>query len=179
MQFQIQEPTRELTDGYFTLGLKYSVLTLIGWMVGVIIVCIYPCLAWSGDKYPPMLVFLNDHHIIHIIASIFLIFFFSKYQFKKYEIGLITNFEFCEEENSLSLSKINTLNGKLRKFSIPYSSLKVKKGKLIGEQTIYHFYNFDHLISSFNVTLSPWKKHEKFSELIDRLDTIILKSQAD
>ena len=181
MQFQIQEPTRELTDGYFTLGLKYSVLTLIGWMIGVMIVCTYPCFTWSGDKYPPMLVFLNDHHIMHIIASTFLIFFFSRYQFKKYELGLITNFEFNEKEKSLTLSKINTLNGKLKKHTISYSSLKitkeVKKGKLIGEQTIYHFYNLDNLVSSFNVIISPWKKHEKFNELIDQLDEIVLKNQ--
>ena len=38
MEYQIQEPTHELTDGYFTLGLKLSVLTLVGWMIGIIAV---------------------------------------------------------------------------------------------------------------------------------------------
>ena len=40
----------------------------------------------------------------------------------------------------------------------------------MGEQTIYHFYKKEELITSFNVLLTPWKKHEEFSELIDRLE---------
>jgi len=174
MQYQIQEPTHELTDGYFTLGLKLSVLTLIGWMVGIIAVCTYPCLAWNGDKYPPTLVFLNDYYILHLIASGIIIYFFSKSQFKKYKQGLITDFEFNGKDQVLNLIIINTLNGTPKKVSIPYSNLKIKKeikkGKVMGEQTIYHFYKKEELITSFNVLLTPWKKHEEFSELIDRLE---------
>ena len=176
MEYQIQEPTHELTDGYFTLGLKLSVLTLVGWMFGILAVCTYPCLTWNGDKYPPTLVFLNDYYILHLIASGIIIYFFSKSQFKKYEQGLITNFKFKEKEEILILTIINTLNGKQKKVDIPYSSLRVKKeikkGRIMGEQTIYHFYKKEELITSFNVILTPWKKHNQFTELIDRLEKI-------
>ena len=46
----IQEPNRELTEGYFTALMKYSLAFLIAWMFGQLIIFTYPFIAWSGEK---------------------------------------------------------------------------------------------------------------------------------
>lgn len=177
MNFKINEKIHELTDGYFTLVMKYSVTILIAWMIGILIVCTYPCFAWGTEKYPPFLVFLKDNVIIEIITGIILIIYFTKKQFAKYKKGLIIEFQFEDENKQLSLQKINTLHGKPTNVTIPYSSLKVvkevKSGKIFGVQTIYHIFNGDDFVSDLNISFSAWKREEKFVELVTNLERFI------
>lgn len=177
MIFKLNEKIYELTDGYFTFVMKYSVTVLIAWMIGILIVCTYPCFAWGTEKYPPFLVFLKDYAIVEIITGIFLLYYFTKKQFEKYKKGLIIEFHFEDENKELSLQKINTLHGKITNVTIPYDQLKVvkevKSGKIFGIQTIYHIYNGNEFISDLNVAFSAWKREEKFVELVERLERFI------
>ena len=49
-KFILNEPNRELTEGYFTALMKYSVVFLIAWMFGQIIIFAYPFIACSDEK---------------------------------------------------------------------------------------------------------------------------------
>ena len=178
MKFTIQEPIRELTDGLFMLIMKYGVIVLCAWMIGILVVCTYPCFAWNGEKYPPTLMFLNDYYVVHLLVTFIAIYFFTKYQFKKYNNGILTEIEFNQEE--ITLTKINTLLGKKAIYTIKVSDFKIleeeKNGKLMGAQKIYHFHNKDQQITSLNTLMTPWKNNDNITEFIEKINEFIKKN---
>lgn len=173
MKFRIQEPNRELTEGYFILIVKYLVLVFLAWMIGILIIFTYPCLVWEGDKYPPFLEFMNNYDILNWFLAILFCLLFTKKTFPKHKLGLITEFNFQEGEKQLQLEIINTLNGKLRTISIPYSSLCITseelKSKFYGKQEIFHFKSNSELITSLCIPMTPWKKHSEIKLLEEKI----------
>jgi hypothetical protein len=172
MKFTIEEKFHELTDGYLTLIIKYSVVLMLAWMVGILIVFTYPCFAWSGNKYPPMLVFINDYNIINILLSVVGIYFYSKRLFKSYKMGMLVEIDF--QSDSVVLSIINTLNGKLSTISIPSNEFNVifeeKNGTFLGKQRIYHLFQKETLLTNVNIELTAWKRFSKLNELLAEFD---------
>ena len=172
MKFTIEEKFHELTDGYFTLIIKFSVVLMLAWMVGILLVFTYPCFAWSGNKYPPMLVFINDYNIINILLSVVGIYFYSKRLFKSYKMGMLVEIDF--QNDSVELSIINTLNGKLSNISIPLNEFNVKfeekNGTFLGKQRIYHLFQKEILLTNLNIELTAWKRFSKLNEFLTELE---------
>lgn len=172
MKFIIEEKHHELTEGYLMLIIKYSVVLLLAWMIGILIVFTYPCFAWSGNKYPPMLVSINDYNIINILLSIIGIYVYSKRLFKQVENGLLIEIDFNEKEIHLTI--MNTLNGKIREVCVPNTDFKVisqiKKSSLYGNQRIYDFYQKNLIITSLNLDLTAWKRSSQLDSLIQKLE---------
>lgn len=172
MKFTIEEQFHELTDGYLTLIIKYSVVLMLAWMVGILLVFTYPCFAWSGNKYPPMLVFINDYNIINILLSIVGIYFYSKRLFKSYKMGMLVEIDF--QNDLVEFSIINTLNGKLSTISIPSNEFNVtfeeKNGTFLGKQRIYHLFHKKTIVTNINIELTAWKRFSKLNELLVEFD---------
>ena len=172
MKFTIEEKFHELTDGYFTLIIKFSVVLMLAWMVGILLVFTYPCFAWSGNKYPPMLVFINDYNIINILLSVVGIYFYSKRLFKSYKMGMLVEIDF--QNDLVELSIINTLNGKLSNISIPLNEFNVKfeekNGTFLGKQRIYHLFQKEILLTNLNIELTAWKRFSKLNEFLTELE---------
>ncbi len=172
MKFTIEEQFHELTDGYLTLIIKYSVVLMLAWMVGILLVFTYPCFAWSGNKYPPILVFINDYNIINILLSIVGIYFYSKRLFKSYKMGMLVEIDF--QNDLVEFSIINTLNGKLSTISIPSNEFNVtfeeKNGTFLGKQRIYHLLQKKTIVTNINIELTAWKRFSKLNELLVEFD---------
>ena len=121
--------------------------------------------------------FLNDYYIIHLLVTFTAIYFFTKYQFKKYHNGIIIEIEF--NQNDVKLTKINTLLGKQAVYTINMADFKIleeeKNGKLMGLQKIYHFYNKDQHITSLNILMTPWKNNDNITEFIEKINEFVKK----
>jgi hypothetical protein len=159
--FIIHEPYKELTEGYFTPIIKYSVIFLIAWMMGQLIIFTYPCLAWYGDKYPPLLKWLNDYNVLNWFLVLVCSLVYLKFLIKKSNSLYITNILFDSKNNLLNLELLNNFSGKTKEISINYSVLNIRletiKNNWYGSQNIYKFYNKDLLIASLNIEKTAWK----------------------
>ena len=178
MKFKIEEKVHELTDGYFMLIVKISVALMLAWMVGILIIFTYPCFVWSGNKYPPALIFINDYNIINWLLSVIVLFFYCKRLFKNYESGLVIEIDFQDSQTNICV--INTLTGKIRTTEILNNDFKIrtqiKESSIIGKQRIIEFYQKDTLLTSLNIDLSVWKRHVKINQLIEKLNLFEQKS---
>ena len=102
-----------------------------------------------------MLVFINDYNIINILLSVVGIYLYSKRLFKSYKMGMLVEIDF--QNDSVELSIINTLNGKLSNISIPLNEFNVKfeekNGTFLGKQRIYHLFQKEILLTNLNIEL--------------------------
>lgn len=174
MEFKIQEPNHELTEGYFILIIKISVLISFAWMIGLLIIYTYPCVAWEGNKYPPTLLFLDKYHVISLICTAGALFFYIQRIAKKYKNRLITKFDFNQEKQQLSLELLNIYSGKMDKETFDYNKINIvsetKKDKLYGTQRVYHFRSDSRPISTLNIDRCAWRKHPEIDALISKLE---------
>lgn len=174
MEFKIQEPNHELTEGYFILIIKISVLVSFAWMVGLLIIYTYPCVAWEGNKYPPALLFLDKYHVISLICTASALFFYIQRIAKKYKNRLITKFDFNQEKQQLSLELLNIYSGKTNIETFEYNKInidsKTQKDKLYGTQRVYHFLSDQRPISTLNIDRCAWRKHPDIDVLISKLE---------
>lgn len=175
MKFKIEEKIHELTEGYLMVLIKYSVVFFLAWMIGILIVFTYPCFAWSGDKYPPALEFINDYNIITWILVAIGFYFYTVYLIKKSRNGLLIEIEFLENKTEMQI--INTFSGKVKLESIPSSDLKIileeKPSKLYGNLRTFHFYSNNTLITSLNLDLTAWKNHSSITNLTVKLNSLV------
>lgn len=173
MEFKIQEPNHELTEGYFILIIKISVLISFAWMIGLLIIYTYPCITWDGNKYPPTLLFLDKYHVLSLICTVVALYFYTRRIAKKYKNRLITNFLFDEEKQQLSLELLNIYTGKTTTEIIDYKNLNIayenKNDKLYGSQRIFHFLHDSKPISTLNIDRCAWRKHPEIDALILKL----------
>jgi hypothetical protein len=175
MNFKIEEKKHELTEGYFMLIMKYSVIILTSWMFGQLIIYTYPCLAWDGEKYPPFLKFLNDYHILSWILVFTSIAWYSHKKIKNYQLGLIVELNDNNQEKNIELTLIHPLHGKSKQISIDNNKLtiqkNIQKSKWTGEFDSYFFFNNNKLITILNPTRSAWKLNSNFEDFIHFLDS--------
>ncbi len=160
--YTIHEPNRELTEGYLTAFIKYAVVFLIAWMFGQLIIFTYPCIAWSGEKYPPTLTWLNNYHIISWILVLIGSYFYTISQIKKYALPMITKFRFDGTHQQLDLKLLHTFTGKTSETSIPFNALTIsfetKENIWYGKQRIYHFRVHGKCIANLNIEKTAWKQ---------------------
>ena len=78
------------------------------------------------------------------------------------------------QNDSVELSIINTLNGKLTTISIPSNEFNVtfeeKNGTFLGKQRIYHLFQKETLLTNVNIELTAWKRFSKLNELLAELE---------
>ncbi|MBI1837570.1 MAG: hypothetical protein HYR91_09935 [Flavobacteriia bacterium] len=176
MKFRIEEKIHELIDGYFTLIIKYSVVFCLAWMLGILIVYTYPCMVWNGDKYPPALIFVNNYDVVNWILAIAAILYYSKRKFKHYQLGLIIEMNF-ENNNFIQLEIINTLNGKLHGITLTKEDFKLikedKNSSFFGKQSVYHFYRKGKLLTNLNIEMTAWKRHSDVKNMLAKLDSFL------
>ena len=173
-KFILNEPNRELTEGYFTALMKYSVVFLIAWMFGQLLIFTYPCIAWSGEKYPPTLTWLNNYNIISWILVLLGTYFYVISQIKKYSLPLVTTFRFNATQEQLNLELLNTFSGKTSQTSIPYNQLKIdfetKENTWYGKQRVYRISSNEKTIAQFNIEKTAWKKFPEIEGLVIELN---------
>jgi hypothetical protein len=173
-KFILNEPNRELTEGYFTALMKYSVIFLIAWMFGQLLIFTYPCIAWSGEKYPPTLTWLNNYNIISWILVLLGTYFYVISQIKKYSLPLVTTFRFNATQEQLNLELLNTFSGKTSQTSIPYNQLKIdfetKENTWYGKQRVYRISSNEQTIAQFNIEKTAWKQFPEIEGLVIELN---------
>ena len=174
MNFHIQEPNHELTEGYLITFIKITVIFFLGWMIGIMIIYTYPILAWSENRFPPALIFLDKYHIFSWIFSLLALFLHFKRMHQKSSIRLITNFNFDDQASLVTLELLNYYSGKTSSEKIEYAHFKItteeKSDKLYGKQRIFHILNDARLITSLNLGKSDWRKHIEIDSLIEKLE---------
>jgi hypothetical protein len=174
MNFHIQERNHELTEGYFILSMKYSVVFSIGWMLGILIIYTYPCMVWTGDKYPPTLLFLDKYHIISWFCVVVAFFIYTQRVITKFNNKFVINFLFNDNEKIVTLDLLNIYNGKVKQEIVNYGDLKIqiesKSDRLYGNQRIFNLLDSKTSIFSLNIDRSAWRKHPEVEELISKLN---------
>jgi hypothetical protein len=173
MNFKIQEPNHELTDGYLILIIKFSVVISFAWMIGLLITYTYPCITWTGDKYPPILILFDKYHIFSWTCTLIAMYLYSKRVLKKYKNSLITNFNFNVDKNLLTIELLNLYTGKTKTEVLNFNQINIiykeKMDKLYGNQRIFNFLNASNPITTLNIDRSAWKKHPEIDSLIQKL----------
>ena len=174
MNFHIQEPNHELTEGYFILLMKYSVVFSIGWMLGILIIYTYPCLVWTGNKYPPTLLFLDKYHIISWFCVVVSFFIYTQRVITKFNNKFVSNFNFNDVEKTLTLDLLNIYNGKVKQEIVNYDDLKIqeesKSDRLYGKQIVFNLLTNQSSICNLNIDRSAWRKHPEIEYLISKLN---------
>jgi hypothetical protein len=174
----IHEPNRELTEGYLTALMKYSVVFLIAWMFGQLIIFTYPCVTWSGEKYPPTLTWLNDYHIISWILVFIGSYFYVMTQIKKYALPMITKFRFDNTHQQLELELLHTFTGKTSEINISFNTLTItfetKENMWYGKQRIYHFNIKGKSLALLNIEKTAWKQFPEIDSLVEQLNKHLL-----
>lgn len=174
MKFKIQEPNHELTEGYFILSIKILVLISFAWMVGLLIIYTYPCIMWTGNKYPPTLLFLDKYHVISLICAVIALFFYALRIAKENKNKLIIDFTFDQNKQQLKIDLLNIYTGKTHEEIVDYNKLKIafenKNDTFYGSQRIYHFLRETKPITTLNIDRCAWRKHPEIDSLISKLE---------
>ena len=175
MIYKINKPNSELTEGYLILVLKYITIFVILWVIAWVFLAF--SLASSAndtsDNTLMNLVIENTAIVSTLIAG--LIIAYLVYQnVNKYKLGLITSFNFLEDE--LELELLNTFNGVSKVKKINKSALKIKlesaDSHLIGKQKIINFYENEISVSRLNIQTTAWVRHPEINNLIGKLQEL-------
>jgi hypothetical protein len=124
MHFNIEEKQHELTEGYFMLLSKLGVLFLSAWMLGLLVLYTYPCLAWGENKYPTFIRFLNDYNILSWLFVTTLFAWYLNKKVKTYKLGFLIKLEFDEKSKTFVFTFIHPLHGKSYKKNSKTSRIK-------------------------------------------------------
>lgn len=173
MQFNIEEKQHELTEGYFMFLTKLGVLFLTAWMLGLLILYTYPCLAWGENKYPPFIRFLNDYSILSWLFVIILFIWYLNKKLKIYKLGFLTNLDFDEKLKLFVFTFIHPLHGKSYKKIVKQDELKIiqtHNSKWTDKQKNYELYENNIHFSSLTPSRTAWKLNSNYSEFIYFLD---------
>ena len=168
MKFNIEKPTNELTEGYFSLILKYLIVFIVSWIGGWILLLFLS----SGRRHSKLGDYLLNYaeYTSVFIALIVIIILVIRVR-RKYKLGLLTYIEFGEDYVLLNL--LNTINGEIRTQRINKRMLKVrittKDDFLFGKQRILSIYDNNTLINILNVELTAWIRHSQIDHLITKL----------
>ena len=175
MKYEINKPDTELTEGYFTLFLKYFTLFIVGWFAGWLLLIFY-----EGPKLPSVVRaeftnFISENPgITSLIVCIGIIYFFIQRAWKKYKLGLITEIDFDEIKSTLTLGLLNTINGAYREKKIDYKNIKtsveVREDKLFGKQRVFEIFENNTLINRINIELTAWCRHPDIEVIVNRLN---------
>lgn len=173
MKYEINKPESELTEGYFTLALKYITLFIIGWIGG----WVFLMFVSSGKRSELSDLLFNNPEYTSIAISLAVIYFFGQRSFKKYRMGLITSIEF--NETKLKLGLLNTINGSHKYKEIETNNLKIslknKQDNLFGKQRVFEFYEKNILINRLNIELTAWCRHPDIETIVSNLSDIKTK----
>ena len=172
---QIEEPDRELTEGLFTLIVKYFVLFIVSYMAGMLLFIFYPRHV-SAKKN---LNFIENHpEIVSYFVIICVFYFYSNRLYQKYKYGLITTYVFNEQNELHQVNLLNTFNGKNKTVTFSHDTLEIKlhikENILFGKQRVLSFYQLDtssqkKLISILNIDLTAWTRHPELEQLLTDL----------
>ena len=177
MRYEINKPESELTEGYFTLMLKYTTLFIVGWFGGWIFLLIISTRRGNRSSGIGDLFFGNPEYT-SIVLALVVIYFFGQRAYKKYKLGLITSIEF--EETKIKLGLLNTINGAHKNKEINIDNvmieMKTKQDNLFGKQRIFEIYENNILINRLNIELTAWSRHPEIEMLVTNLLEIRSKS---
>lgn len=175
MKFHINEPDHELTIGYFTIILKYSVLIASSWIFGWLLVLFLPLRDGVGYSNNTGAFALENRQIISCLLIIIVFIYYSYSLYNKSKFGLIKELEFSE--NTTKLNIINLVTGKNKLIEINNTNLKVilneKHHPLFGRQREYRFEELHNLTAKFNVDMTAWVRHPEIDKIIQQLEKYI------
>jgi hypothetical protein len=181
MKYEINKPDTELTEGYFTLFLKYFTLFILGWFAGWLFLLFY-----EPSKVPSLVrtdftnFLLDNPGIVSLVVGIAVVCFFARRAYNKYKLGLITNIEFDDVSSILTLGLLNTINGAFREKIIGYGNIKttleLKEDKLFGKQRVFEIFENNVLVNRINIELTAWCRHPDIDAIVDRLNTFASNS---
>ncbi len=172
VRYGIDEPTAELTEGYFVLGLKYVTLFIVGWLASwVFVLFISARRRSSGSGLAGVL--LDHAEITSAVLALGVVLFFGWRAMKKYKLGLLTSIAFDEGNGKVSLCLLNTINGKQVFKTIAYRDFLVlpwtRNHYLFGKQRVFDLFENDVLVNSVNVELTAWCRHEHIEAICSRM----------
>jgi len=176
MKYEIDKPTPELMDDYFTLALKYLTLSIVGFFVGWIIVTVFAMRIRGNIPFSAFII--SNPGVTSIAIAFGVIYFFGRRTYEKYKLGLLTSIEFDEDKQVVNMELFNTFNGGIRKKEIGFAQLRTNlsisedkvTGKLYGKQRIIEFYCYNVLINRLNIELTAWCRNEQIDALVNRLE---------
>lgn len=174
VQFHIDRPNAELTEGYFIIGLKYTVLFIIGWLISWALL-IY-MLSGRRKRSSGLLDVVVEHAWVTSIAlALGVVWFLGRRALRKRKLGLITSMEFDDENGMLSLNLLNTITGGQVLKTIDYEGLRISLSivhdKLFGKQRIFEIHENGELVNRLNVDLTAWCRHEQVEVIVHRLES--------
>lgn len=172
MKFEIEEPDHELTVGYFTLMIKYIVLFIVSWIAGWIFFLLVPTKNSSIVKRNSIDDKLDNAYYISITMVVLVISYYTYSLYKKGKYGLLKEISFIND--TIQLTIINQLNGKLKSIEVPTESFSVtltpKNHILFGSQRMYTLKNNNIDITYLNIEMTAWTRHPKIENLINELE---------
>lgn len=170
MKFEISEPESELTEGYFNLTLKYSILFITSWIGGWFFLLFISSGRRNRRSALTTLLFDNPEYT-SILVAVVIVYFIGYQAYTKYKLGLITSINIDNEFVLLTL--LNTVNGKSITRKIEKSNFKVRltkrDDKFFGEQRFIEIYEKAKLISKLNIDMTAWCRHPEINALITEL----------
>lgn len=175
MKYEINKPESELTEGYFTIILKYFTLFIIGWIGGWMFL-LFVSSSRRGAGLANLL--FDNPEYTSIAIALAVIYFFGQRAYKKYRQGLVTSIEF--DETKLKLGLLNTINGSHKNKDIDFDkliiSMQTKQDNLFGKQRVFEFYENKVLINRLNIEMTAWCRHPEIEILVTKLLNIKDKS---
>ena len=174
--YKIDKPKSDMN--YFTLGLKYIVLTIVFFIAGWIII---PFLS-VGKNYLGRYSFELFEKIINdyipetsLLISILIVSFFIYRAWKKFNYGEIYELEFDDDKKQLKVQSVNLINDKLIQKIYNYQFLifdiENKTDPFFGDQRIIKFYDKGKIVHDMNLERTGWWRYEKIDELVERIKT--------
>ena len=175
MIFEIDKPVSDMN--YFTLGIKYIVLTIVFFIASWIIL---PFLTvrkkiTGGYSFNFFEKIIEGHYVkeMSLLISILIVSFFIYRAWKKINYGEIYRLEFDDERSELNILSINLINDKLIDKTYDYEFLvfilENKTDPFFGEQRIIKIYYKGNVVHDINLERSGWWRYDKIDELIERV----------
>lgn len=175
MKYEINKPDSELTEGYFTLFLKYLTLFLVGWFGGWLFLLFYksPRISLkSRNDFSNLLI--NNPGVTSIVVGLGVLYFFAQRAYKKSKLGLMTKIEFDDNNSIVILGLLNTMSGayKERKINIKdiKTILELKNDNLFGRQRIFEIFDKNILVNRLNIDLTAWCRHPEIETIFNKLN---------
>lgn len=171
MTFSIENPDYELSNGYFTLVIKYLALFAATWIACWLLLLFLPKGGLSGSSFRWISIFLRHPSGMSILFAVGVIGSYSLKLYKRAKFGLLKSITI--NEDTIEMILFNEVNGKSRTRTVPISSfhthLKEENHILFGQQRIVDVFDNGQKITSLNIDKTAWCRHPEVEMLISAL----------
>lgn len=173
MKYRIQQPDYELSNGYFTIVIKYLALFAVTWIACWLLLLFLPKSGLSGSSFRWISIFLLHPAGMSVLLGIAVIGYYSLSLYKRAKYGVLTTIDFRKDVVKLIL--FNPISGSSTMKDIPTPTFKVhfkrEKHLLYGQQRIFELSNDKERITILNIDRTAWCRHSEVDELMKKLET--------